>query len=69
MESEPELCDLMNKVAAKCLNKWWEVGIQLGLTTAELENFRNMYGGNSNRCFTVVFDYWKKRKRNCNYTT
>ena len=64
MESEPELRDLMNKVAAKLPNKWWDVGIELDLTGDELENLRTMYGGNTRQCFTMVFEYWKKRTRN-----
>ena len=64
MESEPKLRDLMNKVAAKLPSKWWDVGIQLDLTGDELENLKAMYGGNTRQCFTMVFEYWKKRTRN-----
>ena len=64
MESEPELRDLMNKVASKLPNKWWQVGLQLDLTADELETWRTLYGGSTVQCFTMVFDTWKKRTRN-----
>ena len=67
MESEPELCDLMSKVAAKCPNKWWRVGILLEMTVSELDNWNREYGGNSFQCFSVIFDTWKKRTRNCSW--
>lgn len=64
MESKPELRDLMNKVASKLPNKWWQVGLQLDLTADELETWRTLYGGSTAQCFTMVFDTWKKRTRN-----
>jgi len=57
----------MNKVAAKLPNKWWQVGLQLDLTADELETLRTLHGGSTDRCFTVVFDNWKKRTRNCSW--
>ena len=67
MESEPELCDLMNLVAANLPNKWWDVGILLGMTVSQLDNWKKEYGGNSCQCFSVIFDTWKKRTRNCSW--
>ena len=67
MESEPEFCDLMNKVAAECPDKWFYVGIQLGMTHGELYTWRIEYGGNAYQCFSVIFDTWKKRTRNCSW--
>ena len=64
MDSEPKLLDLMNKVAAKLPNKWWQVGLELDLSADELESFRTLYGGSTDRCFTMVFDSWKKRTNN-----
>ena len=57
----------MNKVAAKLPNKWWQVGLQLDLTADELETLRTLHGGSTDRCFTMVFDNWKKRTRNCSW--
>ena len=67
MESEPELCDLMNKVAVRRPNKWWEVGLQLGMTPSDLENLRAVYGGNSLRCFSMIFESWKEKTRICSW--
>ena len=64
MESEPELRDLMNKVASKIPNKWWQVGLELGLTADELKTLKTLYGGETAESFTMVFDSWKKRTRN-----
>ena len=37
LESEPELSDLMNKVASRVSSKWKEISIQLGLTLNDQE--------------------------------
>ena len=67
MESEPEFCDLMSKVAAKCPSKWWEVGILLGMTYGELNTWKREYGENSCQCFSAIFGTWMSRARNCSW--
>ena len=57
LEEEPELCDLMNEVAAKIPNKWKQFGIELQLTHNELES----YLGTSQERFSSVFMVWKDR--------
>ena len=37
LESEPELSDLMNEVAAEIPSKWRDVGVQLGVDHSVLE--------------------------------
>lgn len=64
MESEPQLRDLMNKVAARRPHRWSEIGLELGMTQSDLENWRVMYGGNSTRCFSTIFESWKEKTRN-----
>ena len=64
MESEPELCDLMNNVAVRCPNKWWEVGIQLGMAPSDLDNLGAVCGWKNLRCFSKIFESWKEKTRN-----
>ena len=68
MESEPELCDLMNKVAVKIPEKLWHIGLQLGMTVGELNAWTRECGGNTCQCFSVIFDSWKKRTRTCSWS-
>ena len=69
MESEPEICDLINKVAVKIPEKLWHIGLQLGMTVGELTTWTRECGGNTCQCFSVIFDSWKKRTRTCSWST
>ena len=59
VQSEPELPDLMNEVAAKIPNKWHEVGIQLGLKQEERQ-FLSVSSPPGSQLFSTVFTAWKK---------
>jgi len=60
LDSEPELLDLTNWVAAKIPARWREVGLQLNIKPGELDAIR---GHN----FEEVFTLWKTQRR-CDYT-
>lgn len=68
MESEPELRDLMNNVAARIPEKLWQVGLQLGMTVGELNTWKSESGGNNSQCFSVIFDNWKRKTRTCSWS-
>ena len=57
LDSEPELPDLMNEVAAAIPSKWWDVGLQLGLDHGVLEGI----GGDASHCYSNVFARWKNQ--------
>ena len=57
LDSEPELPDLMNEVAAAIPSKWWDVGLQLGLDDGVLEGV----GGEASHCYRNVFTRWKNQ--------
>ena len=61
LEDKPELRDLMNEVAAKIPDKWRQFGIELQLTTNELDGFAVASPGNTLQCFSSVFTLWQKR--------
>ena len=60
LQSEPELADLMNEVAAEIPGKWHDVGIQLKLSTSDLDCLRTLSLPTS-QLFSSVFTLWKKR--------
>ncbi len=57
----PKLPDLMNYVAARVPDKWRTIGIQLGLSQADLTCIHTRSDGDSNTCFTEVFTIWERR--------
>ena len=59
LDSEPELLDLMNEVAAKIPSKWRDVGLQLGLDQGVLEGIALISPGDTNLCYSNVFTRWK----------
>ena len=59
LDSEPELSDLMNEVAAKIPSKWRDMGMQLGLDEGRLDAIALISSGNTNHCFSNVFTLWK----------
>ena len=60
LESEPELSDLMNEVAAKIPNKWHQLGIALKLSDGDLSSSDARLG--SHEHFSSVFTTWKKKQ-------
>ena len=63
LDSEPSLPLLMDKVAAVIPSKYWAIGLQLGLTTAELQAICPQQQGleNYRRAFGEIFDVWRRR--------
>ena len=61
MNSEPELLDLMNEVAAEIPGKWRDVGLQLGVDQGVLEGIASISPGDTNRCYSNVFTRWKNQ--------
>lgn len=57
-DKPPKLKDLLNKVAAKCENKWELVGIQLDLEPSKLGSFKR---DSCIHCFKEVFQLWEKK--------
>ena len=61
LEDIPQLCDLMNEVAAQIPSKWRQFGIELRLTQNELDGFLTANFGDTLRCFSSVFTLWQKK--------
>ena len=61
LQDKPELCDLMNEVAAKIPSKWRQFGIELRLNTSELDCFSLASPEDALRCFSFVFTLWQNR--------
>ena len=61
VESEPELRDLENEVAAQIPSKWRAVGIQLGLNPDQLDGIAVANPFSPLQCFSSVFTLWQKR--------
>ena len=63
---EPVIQELMNRVAAPCMDQWELVGAQLHIDGVQLNSIRSSYQ-NDLQCFKKVFELWKK-KSNPPYT-
>ena len=61
MQGEPKLADLMNEVAVKIPDKWYTVGIQLGLEHGELTSISSSGPSDPQFKFASVFTEWNKR--------
>ena len=61
LDSEPELRDLMNEIAAEIPGKWRDVGLQLGLDQGVLGGFTTISMGDTNLCYSNVFTRWKNQ--------
>ena len=63
LDSEPSLPQLMDKVAAVIPHKFWAIGLQLGLTPAELQAICPQHQGleGCHRAFSEIFDVWRRR--------
>ena len=61
LDSEPELSDLMNEVAANIPKRWRDVGLQLGLDPGVLKRIATISQGDTNLCYVNVFTQWKKQ--------
>jgi len=62
LNSQPELSDLMNEVAAKIPGKWQDVGLQLGIDKGILDGIVIISPGNNNHIYANVFTRWKNQK-------
>ena len=61
LESEPDLSDLMNKIAAKIPSKWKDIGLQLGVNQEVLDGIATISLGDLNNCYSNVFTRWKNQ--------
>ena len=61
LDSEPELADLMNEIAAEIPTKWRDVGLQLGLDPIVLGEIATISPGDINHCYSNVFTQWKNQ--------
>jgi len=61
LDSQPELSDLMNEVAAKIPSNWRDVGLQLGVDHGVLEGIATISLGDTNHCYANVFTRWKNQ--------
>ena len=63
LDSEPSLQHLMEKVAAVIPSKYEMVGLQLGLTLAQLQAIRPQHQSLEvyHRAFGEIFDVWRRR--------
>ena len=69
LDSVPTHLELMNRVAVYIPTKWRDVGLQLGLSTTDLEviEARHGHAGDYHTCFSCVFSVWE-RQLNSAYT-
>ena len=61
LDSEPELPDLMNEVAAMIPSKWRDIGLQLGLDQGVLDGIATISPRNTNLCYSNVFTLWENK--------
>ena len=61
LSSKPTIRDLMTRVAMKTLDKWLEMGIQLGLEAAQIRAIASQHRGESAKIFMDIFDYWERQ--------
>ena len=63
LDSEPSLQHLMEKVVAVIPSKYEMVGLQLGLTLAQLQAIRPQHQSleDYHRAFGEIFNEWRKR--------
>ena len=61
LDSEPQLSDLMNEVAAKISGKWRDVGLQLQVDPDVQEGIARISLGDTNLCYSNVFTRWNKK--------
>eukprot|EP00731_Ephydatia_muelleri_P004069 Em0002g245a len=63
LDSEPSLQHLMEKVAAVIPHKYEMVGLQLGLTLAQLQAIRPQHQslGDYHRAFSEIFNEWRRQ--------
>ena len=61
LDSEPDLRDLMNEVAAQIPGKWRDVGLQLGVDQSILKGIATISQGDTNLCYSNVFTQWKNQ--------
>jgi hypothetical protein len=60
-EHPPTHLDLMNCIAASIPTRWRDVGLQLGLRTADLDAIEVQHGSDCNRSFSCVFSTWENQ--------
>ena len=62
LHSSPQLRDLMNFVAAKIPEKWREIGIELGLDSADISRIEaEVPTHKSTPCYLAVFYKWESK--------
>ena len=61
LDSEPELPDLMNEVAAEIPCKWRDLGLQLGVSQGVLDGIAASRPEDINNRFSDVFTKWKNQ--------
>ena len=61
---------MLNQVASKALNKWEEIGLQLGIEKDQLDAIKIVKLGDPMKCYMEVFSLWEKNaKRPFTWTT
>ena len=61
LNTPPDLCDLLNKVAAKTRDKFEEVAIQLGIKLGRIRSIKTEKQNQPIKCYTEVFDLWESK--------
>ena len=62
LQSQPSLCDLMNKVAAEIPNRWQDIAVQLKLSVEWIQCVEHNNPRNPNGCYMQVFAAWEKKE-------
>ena len=69
LDSQPELSDLMNEIAAKIPSRWMDMGLQLGLDQGALDGIASISPGDTNHCYSNVFTRWKNQTHSYTWLT
>ena len=61
-----KLRDIQNELGD--VTDWYQLGVQLGISTADLNQIRMNYPNNAQQCKTEVLDLWLRNSPECSWT-
>ena len=61
-----KLRDIQNELGD--VTDWYQLGVQLGISTADLNQIRMNYPNNAQQCKTEVLDLWLRNAPECSWT-
>ena len=61
-----KLRDIQNELGD--VTDWYQLGVQLGISTADLKQIRMNYPSNAQQCKMEVLDLWLRNAPECSWT-